>query len=301
VLFELDMSGGRVITSTKVDAPGADPTTQNQRAALTLSNSRVYVPFGGRFGDCGVYHGRVVAVPVSARGLGAITAYTLPTQGAGGFWAPPGAAAGSDGSLYLASGNSASHSTYDYGNSVVRLTPNLRLVDAWAPADWASLNGRDADIGSTSPTLLRNNRLFQIGKSGIGYLLDASHLGGIGGELHQGRVCDGQGAYGSVAHDANTLFVPCSIGIVQVTVTGNTFKVGWHTSVDVPGPAVVSKGTVWTIATGSGALVALDANSGHTISTTQIGSVPSRFTSPALADGHLIVAADRTIAAYGTT
>ena len=154
LLFELDLSTGRLVASAPVDAAGADPAIHNQRAALTLSKGKVFIPYGGRFGDCGDYHGRVVSVPVSGAGIGPVTSYTLPTQREGGFWAPPGATVASDGSLYLTSGNSSSSGSYDYGNSVVRLSADLKLVDSFAPSDWASLNGSDSDLGSTGPVLL---------------------------------------------------------------------------------------------------------------------------------------------------
>jgi hypothetical protein len=271
----------------------------NQRAALVLSNGKVFIPYGGRFGDCGDYHGRVVSVSVSPTGLGSVSSYTLPTQGQGGFWAPPGAAIGSDGSLYLASGNSSSTGTYDYGNSVVRLSADLRLLDSFAPATWVTLDRSDTDLGSTGPALLPASRVFQIGKSGIGYLLDAEHLGRVGGELHSGTVCDGAGAFGAVAHDGNTLFVPCSNGIVQVIVTGDTFHTGWTAPLSTPGPAIIAGGAVWTVATRDGALIALDPASGRTIASEPIGSVPSQFTSPAAGGGRIVVGAERKVAAFG--
>lgn len=63
-LFVLDLATGSLIASTSVDAPGADPTVHNQRGALALDQGNVIVPFGGRYGDCGNYHGRLVVVPV---------------------------------------------------------------------------------------------------------------------------------------------------------------------------------------------------------------------------------------------
>jgi hypothetical protein len=80
MLFELDATTGRVIASTRVDANGVDPAVHNQRGALTLSNGTIFVPDGGRYGDCGDYHGGLVAVTVSVSGLGTVASYTLPTQ-----------------------------------------------------------------------------------------------------------------------------------------------------------------------------------------------------------------------------
>ncbi len=297
-LFELDLSTGRLVTSTPVDAAGVDPAVHNQRSALTLSQGKVFVPYGGRFGDCGDYHGRVVAVPVSAAGLGPVTSYTLPTEREGGFWAPPGATLASDGSLYLTSGNSSSSGSYDDGNSVVHLSADLKLVDSFAPSNWAALNASDADLGSTGPVLLPANRLFQVGKSGIGYLLEAGKLGGVGGELDSGSVCTTR-VFGGVAHDGDTMFVPCSSGVVQVRATGDSFSVGWTAAVSSPGPPIVAGGAVWTVATGSGDLVALDPSSGKTIASQPIGDVPSRFTSLAAGGGRVVVGAGRVVLAFG--
>ena len=299
VLFSLALTTGRVVTSVRVDASGADPTVHNQRGALTLSQGTVFIPYGGRYGDCGDYHGRVVAVAVSGRGLGQPESYTLPTQREGGFWAPPGPVLDANGNLFLASGNSSSSGAYDYGNSVVRLTAHLRLVDSWAPEDWAALNAGDIDIGSTSPVLLPGNRVFQIGKAGVGFLLASEHLGGIGGELHSGDVCGGGGVFGGIAHDGDVLFVPCTDGVVRVTVKGDTFETGWTARVSTPGPTVVADGAVWTVATGDGTLVALDESSGRTMASQPVGRVPSRFTSPAVSGGRVIVAAERVVTSFG--
>jgi outer membrane protein assembly factor BamB len=298
LLFALDLSTGKVIASVGVDATGADPSVHNQRAALTLSGGRVFVPFGGRFGDCGDYHGQVVSARVTPSGFGAVASYTLPTQREGGFWAPPGAATASDGSLYITSGNSSSSGQYDHGNSVVRLGASLNLLDSFAPTDWASLNAGDVDLGSTSPVLLPGGRVFQIGKSGVGYLLDAAHLGGIGGQLHSGTVCSSR-AFGGVAHRGNTLYVPCGDGITEVTVQGDGFSVGWSASASVPGPPIVASGAVWSVATASGDLIAIDAQTGKQLTVQHLGAVPSRFVSPAAASKLVVAAAGRTVFAFG--
>ena len=294
MLFELDLADGHLVDSKRIDADGADPTVHNQRGALSLLNGEVFVPYGGRFGDCGDYHGRVVAATVSASGIGAITSYTLPTEGEGGWWAPPGPAIASDGSLYLASGNSSSSGTFDYGNSVVRLSSNLQLVDSFAPKDWLALNKTDGDLGTTSPVLLPGDRVFQVGKAGIGYLLDAKHLGGVGGELASARVCSAR-AFGGVAHDGDTLFVPCTDGVVEVVVKGDGFQVGWTAATADPGPTIIASGAVWTIGTTGGDLLALDPSSGKVVFSKHVGSVPSRFTSLAAGGGRVVVGAGRVV------
>jgi outer membrane protein assembly factor BamB len=298
-LFVLDLRDGHVVASTGVDAPGADPAVHNQRSALTLANGKVYVEFGGRFGDCGDYHGRVVSVAVTAAGLGAVHDYQLPTQGQGGFWTPGGASTARDGSLYLASGNSASRGAYDYGNSVVRLDPDLRLVDSFAAPTWKQDNATDRDLGTSTPVLLPGNLVFQIGKGGIGYLLDAQHLGGIGGQRVQANVCGDSGVWGAVARDGTALAVPCSDAVVLVQVAGGRIARGWQAGYDTPGPPVISRGIVWFVATSRSRLVGLDEATGHEIASLHIGPVPSRFTSPAVGDGMVVVAGSQFVRAFG--
>jgi outer membrane protein assembly factor BamB len=298
LLFALDLHDGSVVGSAPVDPPGSEPVVQNQRGALTLHDGRVFVPFGGRNGDCGSYHGRVTAVDVSSGAPGRVTSYTLPTQREGGFWAPPGASLLPDGSLLLTSGNSSSQSTYDYGNSVVRLTPSLALADSFAPSNWESLNATDTDLGSTGPVVLPDERVFQVGKSGVGYLLSATKLGGVGGELTSTRVCP-TSAFGTVAHDGTSMFVPCLDGVRRVSAAGDRLAVTWTAALDTPGPPLLTRDAVWTVATGNGTLVALARDTGKVLRSTRLGSVPSRFTAPGAGDGLVVVGADRTILAYG--
>ena len=99
-------------------------------------------------------------------------------------------------------------------------------------------------------------------------------------------------AFGGVAHDGNTLFVPCSNGVVQVIVSGDTFNVGWTAPLSKPGPTIIAGGAVWTVATSDGDLIALDPASGKTITSESIGTVPSQFTSPAAGLGSLVVASE---------
>ncbi len=294
VLFVLDLASGRVLASKTVDAPGLDPKVENQRGALGLANHTVYVPFGGRFGDCGDYHGAVTSVAVTRTGLGDLHAYALPTQREGGFWSPPGPSFTANGSFFIASGNSSSNSSYDYGNTVVHLSATLQLLDSFAPTNWKSLNAGDVDIGSTSPALLADGHIFQIGKSGVGYLLDAAHLGGIGGELASRKLCPSE-AFGGVAHEGTTVFVPCTDGLVAISAGSKSLSQQWKADLSTPGPAVIAGALVWCLATENGDVVALDATDGHQVFTRHLGSMPSRFTSPALGGGKLFAVADRKV------
>jgi outer membrane protein assembly factor BamB len=292
-LFALALDTGAVVLHRTIDAAGSDPSAQNQRGALALANGKVYVPFGGRFGDCGNYKGRLVAV--SADGSGSQSEYAVRADRQGGFWAPPGPAVANDGTLFMASGNSDGQDTFDDGNAVIHLTGDLAQSDEFAPTDWATLNATDSDVGTTSPALLDNQRVVQIGKSGVGYVLDTAHLGGVGGELHQEKVCDR--VMGGLAHDASTVFVPCTNEVKALTVSGAGFTEAWSASISNPGPPIVAAGLVWVLDLGSGTLHALDRQSGHEVFTATVGAV-SHFSAPSAGDRTVFVAAGRKVEAF---
>src|SRR5205085_1420006 len=63
-----ELAGVNISDGTRAFAPipitpvGFDPYHQLQRGALTLSNGYIDVPFGGYYGDCGLYHGWLIGV-----------------------------------------------------------------------------------------------------------------------------------------------------------------------------------------------------------------------------------------------
>jgi len=290
-LFALDLASGAVRFHRAVEPSGFDATVQIQRGALALSRGRVYVPFGGRFGDCGQYHGFVVGAP--ADNQGDLLVYKVPTHREGGIWAPSGASVDSGGALYVSTGNGDSTGTFDFGDAVVRLGADLRRLDWFAPREWADLNGADADLGSVGPALLSDSLAFQIGKSGVGYLLRTSHLGGFGGEAFAAQVCGS--AFGGIAWAPPLLYVPCSDGVVALRVnTGApSFTVAWRTNA-ASGPPIVAGGAVWSV--GGSDLVALNS-AGQVVFQAPIGQA-ARFVTPAAGDGRVLVAAAGRVLAF---
>jgi outer membrane protein assembly factor BamB len=63
MLFTLKLVDGTVASQQDIDPAGSTPAVQQQRGALAVGANYVYVPLGGLYGDCGPYHGYVVAVP----------------------------------------------------------------------------------------------------------------------------------------------------------------------------------------------------------------------------------------------
>ena len=167
VLFGVDLLTGQIRSHRPVDAPGTDPATHLQRGALLVSDGVVYIPYGGNFGDCGAYLGRIVGAPITP---GPLLTFAVPTTREAGIWAPPGAVGLPGGDLLVTTGNGeAVGGEWDRSDSILRLSPTLQLRDGFAPAGWAQENSVDADLGSTGPVLLPGaRRVLAAGKGGGG-------------------------------------------------------------------------------------------------------------------------------------
>jgi hypothetical protein len=285
-LVALDTQNGNVRFSVPGDPTGADPRVQQQRAALTLGNGKVYVPYGGLFGDCGDYHGWVVGF--NPDGGGSPISYEVPSGREAGIWGPSGAVLDSHGNLFVATGNGASSSTFDHGNSVIELSPGLQELGYFAPANWRQLNQGDTDLGTEGPALVAPGELFQVGKEGVGYLLNSSNLGGIGGEIHSANVCSS--SYGGTANAGGLVLVPCTDGLVALRVSQGSFQAAWQKSGFGAGPPIVTGNVVWVVDVSSGVLRGFDAGSGQDLYTFQLGAGTTRFTTPSIGDGRLFVA-----------
>jgi len=291
-LFALDLATGAVKWHRAIDPPGLAGRVEQLRGALTIANGRVYIPFGGLFGDCGAYKGAVVSSAVD--GQGDLQSYTVPTSREAGIWHPGGPAVDSDGGLWVSTGNSESNGSFDYGNAVVHLSPDLKAVDYFAPTNWLRLNQGDVDLGSIGPALVGSNRVVAGGKQGIAYLLDRAHLGNIGGSITQLQACN-DGAFGTSAVQGTTVFMPCTDGLVALATDGDKLSQKWRRQ-GRAGPPIVAAGLVWDLE-GDGTLVALDPASGEQRFATQLDALASRFVSLSAAGGRLFVAPKNTLTA----
>ena len=306
--------GSQAFTPIPIAPSGFDQFREQQRAALALANGNVYVSFGGYAGDCGSYHGYVIAVKADGSST-ALTVFqdqaqavcldTTPNEAA--IWGPAGPSVDASGNIYVASGNGASSSPYDCGNTVFKLSPTLSYLDSWAPTGWASLNGSDADLGSLNPALVGSsgNLIFQTGKNGWGYLLNSAQLSTqanhIGGEAFNRAVCNaavssgsqtaqnGQ-VFGGTAYMDPYIYVPCPEGIKALQLAaGPSFSTAWSSATFHAGAPIVSGGVVWAVDTNAGTLYGLDPVNGTTKFTASIGT-QTHFSTPAAGQGRIYVA-----------
>ncbi|CAH2602495.1 conserved protein of unknown function [Rhodovastum atsumiense] len=184
-LHALDLTTGRELFGgpRRIDAPpgGSDFRSEweNQRAALTLANDTIYVPFAS-YNDQGDYHGWVLGFSASTlqplpRGF-----EVTPDGSQGGIWqAGQGLAVDNQGNLYAMTGNGSFRAGGgDLSDCVVKLGPDLLVRDWFSPFNTADLGARDLDLGSGGVLLLPGtNLLVGGGKEGKLYVLDRDHLG----------------------------------------------------------------------------------------------------------------------------
>jgi hypothetical protein len=177
-------SGSTVFTSV----------TQNERGALAIVGTNVYVPYGGHDGDCGTYYGWLVGVPLTQPTN--VMAWATPATG-GGSWAVGGVA--SDGlNPFIATGNTFGASTWSGGEAIIRFQSGPVFSgltnDYWAPTNWITLDNNDTDLGGSGALLVDvpgatpSKLVVSLGKDGNAYLLNRTNLGGVSVPLAKAHI-----------------------------------------------------------------------------------------------------------------
>jgi outer membrane protein assembly factor BamB len=322
-LFGLDLANsGNIVLDTGVSPAGFDWKIQQERGALALANGYVYVPFGGRAGDCFdgsiPYYGWVVGAPTS--GVGTPNAFRTPSS-AESVWAAGGIVVDDTShNVFFATGNAIPCAGALISDAVVRVSPTLASPTSFQPSDWqTSWCGPDSDLGSASPLLISPNLMFQAGKNGGGFLLDPTNLGGVNGQLYpprtpyqQAEVCfgDHSGAtFGSFAYSAPFIYLECD-GHGLVALSTNTLNPSfspcdaacaapnWHVGGTTTfGPPIVAGGAVWVADINGSGLYAFNATNGTLMFQSAAFGV-NHFVTPAEAGGAVFVPSHRVIRSF---
>lgn len=278
-LIALDLRTGRIRWRKNIDLPGPAPAAMLQRGALAITGGRVWVSFGGQYGDCANYKGRVVGVNLD--GTGKPVTYDPSPHRQGGIWNPAGPALDKAGDMYVVSGNGSTFpgAAYDHTNSVLELNPSGKLLSSFAPADWAQNNAGDLDLGSEGVALVGTEWAVIGGKSGQVYVLRQGKLGGIGGQASASGICR---PYGGSAVNGSVVYLPCEDGVAAVSVdSAGTLQVLWKADGTITGSPVIGGGRVWALDQFGGVLHALNPADGRSLEQVSVG-VTSRFATPAL-------------------
>jgi polyvinyl alcohol dehydrogenase (cytochrome) len=301
LLIGLSTATGKREMTQNVDPPGADTAALLQRTGLTIDAGRVVFGLGGNFGDCAAYRGRLTAVSEAGGTPTYFTVDAAAGESKGAIWMG-GAAPAVDGGghLWVSVGNGSVTSAadpFDNSDSVLELSPSLRLLQFFAPRTWASDNAHDLDM-SMEPALLPGGQVVAAGKAGIAYLLSSVHLGGIGGQRAVlGSVC-GRDVAGGSAVTGTTIYLPCAGGIVAVRAERSPAALGllWHSGAG-GGPPIVAAGLVWTIGQ-DGTLTGLEPTTGRVRQRAAIGVPANHFPTPSVGDGLLLAAAAKNVVAF---
>lgn len=295
----INIATGRVVLAEPVDPPlppGESPIHLLQRASLALADGRVYIAYGGNDGDCGVYHGWVVAV--NETGAPDPIAFEAAANGEGGaIWQGGGAPAiDAAGDLYISTGNSnpgppaGGPDPVHYAESLVKLSPTLKPLAAFKDRT----AGADDDLGTGNPVLLPSGEVFVVGKTNIGYILRQSDLSVVS-TVH--GIC-GSDPDGGAAYDqpTNRLFVPCRDGGIQ-TVDLTSHQTGPRLP-GANGAPIIIGGTVWAAQYPSGTLSQFSAASGVLLQRLSVGAAVPHFASPSTALGLVLLGTDSGVAAF---
>jgi len=202
LIFSLNVDTGATNSGWPVDVDASatfgntafTSITQNQRGALAILDSILYVPYGGHYGDCNTYHGWLVGVPLN--NPAAVLAWATGATG-GGAWGVGGVA--SDGlNAFLATGNTFGASSWAGGEAIIRFQAgpvfSNQAANYWAPYVWPALDNTDTDLGGSGPLIVDApgatppQLIVALGKDGNAYVLNRTNLGGVTAPLAQGYV-----------------------------------------------------------------------------------------------------------------
>jgi len=183
-LHALDLSTGVDLPGSPVtiSAPDFNPLRQNQRPALLLANGQVYVGYSSHC-DKEPYHGFLISYDAkSLQQTGVFNA--TPTGEEGSIWQSGQApAVDARGNIYFVTGNGTWDGKSNFGESFVKLSPDLKLLDWFTPTNHNYLDSIDADLDSSGATLIPGTPLvLDGGKQGVLYLVNVNHMGHLGDE-----------------------------------------------------------------------------------------------------------------------
>ena len=194
--------------TTGIDEPGSPvlilppsgptfmPQYQMNRPGLLLSHGSVYVALGST-GCKGLKsfpkinnHGWILAYNTLSLTQPPSVFVTSPATNNGGIWQGGGGLpADSSGNIYVETADGIFDQNtggLDYGLSVLKLDPNLNLLDSFTPYDEAAhLNANDLDLSSVGPLVLPDQStgpthlLVASGKAEEIYILNRDFMGGF--------------------------------------------------------------------------------------------------------------------------
>ena len=295
---KLSLTTGRPVWSTAITR---DPGHEKLASALNFGNGVVYAATGGYIGDAPPYQGHVVALsPANGRTLHVWNSLCSNRSGIiqpsscgssdSAIWARSGPViVPGTGQVLVATGNGPWNGRTDWGDSVLLLSPTLKLQRNWTPANQAQLNAGDVDLGSTAPALLSGGLAVQGGKDGLLRLLRlarlSGRLGATGGELQTVRLPGPTDLFGAPAvWRGSWIFVANGAGTQAWRLVGGRLRPAWENGTPGTSP-VVAGGLVYIYDLSAGGLNVYVPTSGRKVATLPSGT--GHWQSPIVTDGRI--------------
>lgn len=149
--------------------------------ALLLSQGNVYIGCNeyDESGGPGTTSGFVFCYSATTlASCGIFSTEDSPTLDGGVWMSGGGISADGSGNVYISTGNGDFNGTARFGESMVKLSSSLSVLDYLTPSDWDTLNAGDTDFGGGRPILIGSNVL-NVGKDHRVWLAAQSSLGHV--------------------------------------------------------------------------------------------------------------------------
>jgi hypothetical protein len=279
-------------------------------AALNIDGRYLLVATGGYIGDTPPYQGHLVAIGRSSGRVAAVFntlcanrhALIKPSSCAssdsailsrGGAVVEPGGRR-----LLLDTGNGPWNGRTDFGDSVLELDlRGLRLRQAFTPANQASLNASDTDLGSSAPALLSPGLVLVAGKDGVMRVLSRARLDGrsphipntLGGEVQRLALPGGGQLFTQVAvwrHGSQTtVFVGDEHATAAYAVQRTRLRLLWQNATPATSP-VLAGGLLYVYDPDAGQIDVYRPTSPRPLA--RLPGASGHWNSPIVVDGHVI-------------
>jgi outer membrane protein assembly factor BamB len=293
-----------------------DPSHEKLASPPSLDGPDLIVVTDGYIGDIPPYQGHVVSINRVSGKIEAvfnslcsdrhylIRPSTCP-QSDSAIWGRSGAVILPGGDILVATANGESDSVVsfngkdDWSDSVLELSPSLKLLHNWTPSNQLYLTRDDLDLGSTSPALLPGDLAVQGGKSGVLSLLNLKKLDGTTGPAgpRTGGALQTIAAPGSAevfsepavwtSHSGATyVFVTTGAGTEAYKLVHRRLKVAWQDSDSGTSP-VIAGGLLYVYDENGGGLIIRNPVTGR-----ELRALPAPYghwNSPIVVGGRIIL------------